>query len=99
LDERLRVSGNSPKGDGSQWCPVRNLNVPDAAYLTVGGIDSQGRFFGTAYGLPGDQGFGVAFYATPVPEPASAVVPGSHLVGLGLRTYRTSGASRKTIGT
>ena len=88
----------APKGDGSQWRPVTNLNVPDAAYLTVGGIDSQGRFFGTAYGLPGDQGFGVAFYATPVPEPASAVVLGSLLVGLVLRTYRTSGAIRKAIG-
>lgn len=91
--------GQIIRWDGSQWRPVTNLNLPDSAYLMVGGIDSQGRFFGTAYDVPGDQGFGVAFYASPVPEPASAVVLGSLLVGLGLRTYRTSGASRKIIGT
>jgi len=92
-------SGQIIRWDGSQWRPIANLNLPDGAYLDLRSFNSQGRFVGMAYNVPGDLGYGVAFYATPVPEPASAVVLGSLLVGLGLRTYRTSGASRKTIGT
>lgn len=88
---------------GTHWAPVTNLDLPEEyLFSSLIGYNMKGQIAGMVYSPDENSPFEfntIAFYATPVPEPASAVVLGSLLVGLGLRTYRTSRASRKTIGT
>jgi len=84
------TTGQFLSWNGSQWIPLGDLNLPtNALAVSFWDYNSQGRILGDVYGLPEAPDSVISFYATPVPEPGSALVLGGLILGLGARFHRS----------